>query len=227
MLNIDESVHKEYPTACFGWMIVRNITQQENRTRLDAFKEWELEKLRRGEAGYRRESYAKTAPVCHYVDYYKRFGKTYPVLLQRESVVCKGKGIAPVGAAVEVMFLAEVQDMLLTAAHDLEQIQGQLTARVAKGAECYQGISGKEQQLKAGDIYMADNEGIRSSILCGPDERTKVTPATTSVLYVVYGVSGISSAQLRAHLENIGSYLKQVIPGVTVNPVEFSVAGAS
>lgn len=226
MLSVDASVQAKYPTGCFAWITVENISQSTDRAGLDARKKQELEILRREGVGYERDAYTKTAPVCHYVAYYKAFGKTYPVLLQRESILLKGKGIPSVGPAVEAMFLAEVQDMLLTAGHDLERIKGTLTTRVSDGTERYRGISGKEQQLKAGDIYVADEAGILSSILYGPDERTKVTAATTSVLYFVYGVRGITAVQLRTHLEKIGRYLKEVMPEAEVGPLGVSVGVA-
>ena len=59
-----------------------------------------------------------------YAAYYERFNKTYHVQLQLESVALKGKSIPRVSALVEAMFMAELENLLLTAGHDLDVVQG-------------------------------------------------------------------------------------------------------
>jgi DNA/RNA-binding domain of Phe-tRNA-synthetase-like protein len=60
---------------------------------------------------------------------------------------------------------------------------------VARGGEAYTLLNGKGETLKAGDIFMADAEGVTSSILYGPDARTRITPATRNALFIVYAPS--------------------------------------
>ena len=42
-----------------------------------------------------------------------------------------------------------------------------------------------EQQMKPGDMMISDARGVISSIVYGPDQRTRITPETTRVLLTV------------------------------------------
>ena len=132
-------------------------------------------------------------PIPAYTAYYKRFKKTYHVLLQLESVVLKGKPIPRVAALVEAMFMAELKNLMLTAGHDLDAIVTPLRIDVADGSERYVRMNGEEQVLKAGDMYIADAEGIVSCIIYGPDNRTRIRPETERVVFTVYAPPGITS----------------------------------
>ena len=60
----------------------------------------------------------------------------------------KGKSLPNVAALVEAMFVAELKNMLLTAGHDADKLDGDLTLDIANGAETYQLMSGVDQTLK-------------------------------------------------------------------------------
>jgi len=85
-----------------------------------------------------------------YHTYYKRFDKTYHVQLQLESLVFKGKDFPNVAALVECMFMAELNDLLLTAVHDWDNLRMPLRLDVANGDESYTLPNGQEQVLKPG-----------------------------------------------------------------------------
>ena len=142
------------------------------------------------------------------------------MLGQLESVLLKGKGIPQVGAPVESMFLAEIKNLLLTAGHDLDLIDGTLTVDIARECINYTGLSGKEQQLVADDVYLSDKAGVLSSILNGPDYRIKITKSTQNALYFVYGVEGVTESQIHEHLTTIFSYLSQAAQGVELQSIE-------
>ncbi|MDQ2691591.1 MAG: phenylalanine--tRNA ligase beta subunit-related protein, partial [Chloroflexota bacterium] len=144
------------------------------------------------------------SPVLRaYNDYYRRFKKTYHIQLQLESIVLKGKSIPSVAALVEAMFMAEMQDMLLTAGHDLDVLRPPLSLDVATGSERYTLLRGEEQTLKAGDMIISDQEGVISSIIYGPDRRTQITPETRNVLFTVYAPPGIGEQAVSAHLDHL------------------------
>jgi DNA/RNA-binding domain of Phe-tRNA-synthetase-like protein len=146
----------------------------------------------------------KALPVLQaYAAYYKRFGKTYHLQLQLESVVLKGRPIARAAALVQAMFTAELDSLLLTAGHDLAALRGRLSAEAASGQESYTLLGGQPQQLKAGDMCIRDQEGILSSVLYGPDQRTRLTARTTGVLYTVYVPAGIQRQAVMEHLERL------------------------
>ncbi len=171
----------------------------------------EIERLRAKYSDYERKTALATEPLRHYAAYYKKWGKTYPVLGQLESILLKGKGIPPVGALIEAMFLAEVKNLLLTAGHDLDLLDGDLTVDIAAEPHSYQGISGKDQQLAKDDLYLSDKQGVLSSVIGGPDYRTRITDSTQNALYFVYGVEGVTEAQIREHLRTISSYISRAI----------------
>jgi DNA/RNA-binding domain of Phe-tRNA-synthetase-like protein len=87
-----------------------------------------------------------------------------------------------------------------------------VTLGVATGAERYTMLNGREQTLKAGDMLMADGEGIISSVLYGPDQRTRITPGTRDVLFAVYAPAGIGEAAVRQHLTDIQESVLLIAP---------------
>src|SRR5262245_64447502 len=73
--------------------------------------------------------------MAGYVHYYKRFGKTYHVLLQLESIVLKSKGLPSVSPLVDANFTAEVETLVLTAGHDAQQLQGEISIDGARDGD--------------------------------------------------------------------------------------------
>jgi hypothetical protein len=61
-------------------------------------------------------------------------------------------------------------------------------------------------------MIMRDSAGIISSVVLGPDNRTQITPATTSALFAVYAPPGIVEDTVRAHLEAIARNVRLVSP---------------
>ncbi|WP_313185517.1 hypothetical protein [Lacrimispora sp.] len=219
MIKISPSVKSTFPEAKFGMMIVKGLCSPMERAVMDNIIATEIEQMKLNNSGYERGSAVTKEPLCHYAAYYKRYNKTYHVLGQLESVLLKGKSIPPVGVPVEAMFSAEVKNLLLTAGHDLESMEGDLTVNTATEPLNYKGLSGKEQQLIKNDLYLYDEKGILSSIMNGQDYRTRITEATQHALYFVYGVEGVTEPLIHGHLKTISSYLSQAIPGVEVQSI--------
>ena len=74
----------------------------------------------------------------------------------------------------------------------------------------------RTQQLKADDMHMADAQGVVSSVIYGPDQRTRITAATRAVLFVTYAPKGIEETALRQHLDRIEEYVRLVSPVAAV-----------
>jgi DNA/RNA-binding domain of Phe-tRNA-synthetase-like protein len=74
-------------------------------------------------------------------------------------------------------------------------------------------MNSKEQTLKEGDMYMADAAGVISSVLYGPDARTRITPNTASALFVVYAPEGITRQSVLDHLAEIQASALRFAPG--------------
>jgi DNA/RNA-binding domain of Phe-tRNA-synthetase-like protein len=191
---------------------MRNVANLAGHPALDVRKE-ELENhLRARFSGHDRAALKALLPVQAYDAYFKRFGKTYHVLLQVESVALKGKPIPRVSALVEVMFMAELKNLLLTAGHDLESVQPPVRLDVSDGGERYVMLNGREQVLTPGDMLMADTQGVISSVLYGPDQRTRITLDTRQVFFAVYAPPGIGEQAVVQHLQDIQSNVALVSP---------------
>lgn len=71
---------------------------------------------------------------------------------------------------------------------------------IADGKKRYTLLWGQAQGCKTGNMLMADQAGVISSSVHGPDERTRITAATCQVLFAVYAPIGIDSQAVQAHL---------------------------
>lgn len=216
MLIVSEAWQTNYPGASQGILVMRNVANPEHHSKLEKRKAELEEQLRTRFAGYDKAALAVLPSVQPYAAYYGQFKKTYHVLLQLESVALKGKPLPRVAALVEAMFMAELKNQLLTAGHDLGALREPPRLDVATGDERYTLLNGKEETLKAGDMFIADAEGVTSSILYGPDHRTRITPATRNALFTVYAPPGIEPAAVRRHLEDIRAYVTLIAPEATV-----------
>jgi DNA/RNA-binding domain of Phe-tRNA-synthetase-like protein len=118
------------------------------------------------------------------------------------------------------MFMAELEHLLLTAGHDLAIVDAPVTVEVAGGTEHYLRLNGQEQTLKAGDMYIADARGVLSSVLYGPDQRTRITPGTREVLFTTYAPPGIGAGDVHRHLETLCTYVRLITPAAEVATLE-------
>lgn len=212
MFTISEAWKQMYPGAFVGVLALRQVCNPETHPVLDARKERLETELRQRFAGYDRPALRAEPVLSAYHTYYKRFKKSYHVQGQLESILWKGRSIPQGAALVEAMFMAELQDQLLTSGHDLDLLQGAVGINVASGDEQFVGIRGDEIQLKAGDMYIADEAAVISSIIYGPDLRTQIRPETTAVLFTVYAPPGIGETAVSDHLEHIESYVQLISP---------------
>ena len=212
MLIISDEIKKFYPEALLGILAIRNVCNPNQHEELDRCK-LELENnLREKYAGLDKAYLKNMEPIKTYSDYYKRFKKTYHVLLQLESIVFKNKSIPKVASLVEAMFMAEIKNLLLTAGHDLDVIDLPIKLGVSSGGEKYIQISGQEKDLIHNDMMVSDLQGITSSIIYGPDKRTQIKPVTRNVLFVVYAPPGIEKSKVFQHLQDIQNYVHIIAP---------------
>src|SRR6266498_4419569 len=203
MFEVSSAWKSTYPEAQAGVLVMRAVSNPAHDPALQAQKAALEEQLRAQFAGQDRAVIASHPVLRAYAEYYRQFKKTYHVQLQLESIVLKGKSIPSVAALVEAMFMAEMQDMLLTAGHDLDRLHLPLTLDVATGTERYTLLRGEEQILKAGDMMISDQMGVISSILYGPDQRTQITLDTRNAIFTVYAPPGIGEELVGEHLQHI------------------------
>jgi DNA/RNA-binding domain of Phe-tRNA-synthetase-like protein len=201
-----------FPGAVVGALIIREVRNPETSAALEADKRRLEEQLRAAASRSERAGPGAGTVLGAYIDYYRARGKTYHVKAQWESVALKGKPIPSRAALVEAMFMAELENLILTAGHDLEAIAPPVLVDVTSDDDRYVLLSGTEVVLERGDMMMADGEGIVSSVLRGPDRRTRITPETRNVLFAVYAPAGVGEAAVRGHLEDVDANVQLVAP---------------
>lgn len=205
-----------YPRAHAGVLILHGAANPARHADLERRKSELEDELRRRYAGLDRQRLLENAVLRAYDEYYRRFKKTYHVQLQLESILFKGKSIPAVAALVEAMFMAEMNTLLLTAGHDLDAVRPPLTLDVAEGKESYVLLRGDPQTPKAGDMMIRDGQGIISSIVYGPDQRTQINAQTRNAVFTTYAPEGIEPATVHEHLEEIRKNVQLIAPGVQV-----------
>ena len=212
MISLSSRWQEEGAGASVGLLCVQNAPNLKDHPELQAAR-LELEQELRDRFGRLDRTSLRDLPVFSAYDaFYRRFRKTYHVQLQLESIVFKERSIVSPSALVCAMFMAELRTGLLTAAHDLESLNLPLTADIARGDETYQRLDGTQQVLKAGDMYIHDKEGVISSVIYGPDQRTQVQSTTDQVVYTTYAPVGISTEQVREELAILEGYIRVFAP---------------
>jgi DNA/RNA-binding domain of Phe-tRNA-synthetase-like protein len=105
-----------------GILVVGDVRVPDTTPQLSRKKKILESQLQERYKGMNRSAILQLPVMQAYAAYYKRFKKTYHLLLQLESIVVKGKKLPEAPALVEAMFMAELESLLLTAGHDLDQI---------------------------------------------------------------------------------------------------------
>ena len=147
-----------------------------------------------------------------YVRYYKRFGKTYHVQLQVESIVLKGKSLPDVTPLVDANFVAEVETLVLTAGHDAAKLRGPVSIDVSRDGDQMTQMNGAFKPLLAGDMIMRDVGGVSCSIIYGQDNRSPISAETAHVLYVAYAPAGVPGDAVEAQLQKIEENVRLFAP---------------
>lgn len=201
---------EKHAGAHVGLMVVTEVVNPRFDPRLEADKrKIETELRKRFKA---RAEIASTPVFQAYHNYYRRFAKTYPVQQQVESISLKNKPLPQGAGLVEAMFMAEVKNGLLTAGHDYASLKQPLELDCATEQESYLLINGKEQRTQPEDMLMRDATGVISSIMYGPDFRTRIVAETTQALFVVYAPVGIAPELIIQHFEDILAYIRLFAP---------------
>src|SRR5829696_7644310 len=148
-IDVDPSWREAHPVASVGLIALRGVANPTSNDKLHDLAS-ALESDARSRLGtVDRETIRAVPPLPAYAAYYKRWGQRYHVAMQLESVAQKGKPLPRVAALVEAMFIAELNNLLLTAGHDFDALA--LPIRLAVGAgEGFAGPNGKEMTIKDG-----------------------------------------------------------------------------
>jgi DNA/RNA-binding domain of Phe-tRNA-synthetase-like protein len=212
MIKKSNNWEKILPDAKVGLLFLDKVPNTSTHPALAAAQQ-ELENELRERYGKLDRKKLRELPVFSaYDSFYRSFRKTYHVQLQLESIVLKGRSIHSPSALVNCMFMAELKTGLLTAGHDHAVLDLPLIADISAGGESYQRLDGTIQPLKQGDLYIRDQQGILSSVIYGPDQRTRISEKTNRAIFTTYGPPGISEDQIREQLDILGDFASLFAP---------------
>lgn len=227
LVTISSRWSQLYPGASIGILTLSGVSNPKGHTAIEARKQQLEEDLRTRFSGFDRTRLKELPRIAAYDRYYGKFGKSFHVLMQLESIALKGKHLPSTGSLVDNMFVAELRNTLLTAGHDFDCVTSPLAIDVATGLESYTMYNGKTQLLKQDDMFVSDSQGILSSILHGPDQRTRIKDDTKRAMFVVYAPPGISSSAVRDHLSEIQDGIILISPSATTELFEVYEASAA
>jgi DNA/RNA-binding domain of Phe-tRNA-synthetase-like protein len=214
MFQLLDELNSGINGCSLGVLIMTDVDNLSTHDTLDNLKHDLEENIKKKHEQTTSQELKALHPMDVYISYYKKFGYTYHVLLQLNSVIHE-KTIPCVSPLVEAMFMAELKNMLLTAGHDLEKIKQPITLKPSTGTETYTGMNDKQITAIPNDIMIADSQSVISSILKGPDHRTCIDTKTKKVLYTVYAPSGIEKELIIQHLNDIEFYVRTFSPNAT------------
>jgi DNA/RNA-binding domain of Phe-tRNA-synthetase-like protein len=217
---LSEGWNEQYPEAFVGILGLRDARNVRSNPELAKARDSLTARLRVEYGSLTRQELQDLPEIRPYIAHYRRYKKTYHVLLQLESVVFKGKSIPGPSGLVEAMFLAELEHHLLTAGHDLAKITPQAGIYVSDGTQSYTGLNGELLTPSMGDPFIADASGILSNVIYGPAERASIALETRDVLYTVYTFPGAKADNLLSHLETIHRYVLMFSPGVKLDRLQ-------
>lgn len=216
MLTVNQNFIDTYPAAHIGVLVMHDVNNVASHPGLEDRKRALEAELRSRFADKDVQQLEDFSPLPAYTAYYKRFDKTYHVLGQLKSIIYKEKSIPSGASLVESMFMAELKNGLLTAGHDLDQVEGPISIKVSNGEEHYTVMRGTDQVLKRSDMFISDTKGILSAIIYGPDQRTQITPQTKNALFTIYAPEGIVSKEVEQQLFEIRDLILLVTPNAKV-----------
>lgn len=110
-----------------------------------------------------------------YFQFFRKFKKTYPVMMQLESFLLKGRPF-PIDNSVTAIpgFLAELETQSLSGTHDVDFVRGAVRLFAGTEKAPFPGMRGEEVHTYPGDFCARDDEGIIFSMIAGADARTCV-----------------------------------------------------
>lgn len=213
--------HTAHPGAVIGLLELSGITQPKLSPELEQIKQETEFRLRQKYQAGTRKDLASHPVMAAYIRYYKRFKKSYHVLLQAESIALKNKSLPEICPLVDSAFVSEMETFVLTAGHDVSLLMPPILIDVSHEDDQMVQMDGTVKTIRAGDMIMRNAEGISCSILYGQCKRSPITAETKHVLYVAYAPSGVPQDTVRTHLLKIETNIRLYAPDAVLEQLAF------
>jgi DNA/RNA-binding domain of Phe-tRNA-synthetase-like protein len=198
--------------ATVGLLELSSLENGQTSSKLEARKRETEEYLRETYHGFSRKDFLDLPIMAAYERYYKRFKKTYHILLQIESIVVKEKALPDVSPLVDSNYMAELGTFVLTAGHDVDKLSEPVLIDTSRDGDSITQMIGATREIYAGDMIMRDRNGISCSIIYGQDNRSPISIETTRALYVAYAPIGVKAEEVEAQLKRIEENVRLFSP---------------
>ena len=215
-ITVTDEWKSAHPGASIGLLEVSGAHNTIVSAEFEARKKEVESYLREKYQSFTRQDFLSIPTMLAYVQYYKRFSKTYHVLQQVESIVLKNKNLPVVSPLVDSNFIAEVDTLALAAGHDVSKLQGSILIDVSKTGDQMTQMNGTAKEIPAGDMVMKDEHGVCCCIIYGQDNLSPISPETTHALYVVYAPVKVPVESVEAQLQAIEANIRLLAPSVVV-----------
>ena len=215
IISVSDAWKEAHPGAQIGLLEISGVDNTRPAPALDQEKHAIEKRLLEKYAGFSREDFLNLPVMAAYHRYYRKFGYSYHVLLQLESVALKGKSLPNVSPLVDANFAAELDTLILTAGHDVAHLEAPILIDVAREGDEITQMNGSSKDVPVGDMLMRDAQSVTCTILRGQDNRSPISKATTHVLYVSYVPDGVTEEQVRAQLDLMEKYVRLFAPNCT------------
>lgn len=183
--------------------------EQWQETAFRALAAEELGALKETYAEYDRKTVFGENP---YVRFFKKFKKTYPVMMQFESILLKGRPFPDWNPVTEVPFLLEITTHVLSGTHDIDSLQGDVELFLSTEKTPFPGMRGTQIHTYPGDFCARDDGGIIFSLIAGADDRTCAKPESRHVFYPVFGTPDLPETVITEAMETLIRYVKVLAP---------------
>lgn len=150
-----------------------------------------------------------------YYRFFKKFKKTYPVLLQYESIIFKKREFPKNNPIIAVPFLLELTTLCLSGTHDIKKIDGPLYFYLSHDKTPFLGMRG-EAHAYPNDVCAKDNQGIILSEIAGADARTCANSESRHVFYPIFGAPDINNEIIEEYINKLISYIKVLSPDAKI-----------
>ena len=151
-----------------------------------------------------------------YFRYFRKFKKTYPVMMQFESVLLKGREFPRWNAVTAVPFLVELETHVLCGTHDIDRLMGPVELYQAEEKTPFEGLRGDEVHTYPGDVTGRDAGGIIFSMIAGADDRTCIHPDSRHVFHPVFGTPDTDQAVIENALRRLEFFVKVLAPDAEI-----------
>jgi DNA/RNA-binding domain of Phe-tRNA-synthetase-like protein len=215
-VQVTDTWREAFPDARVGLLLVDGVSNPATQAGLEARAREVEARLRERFNGADRAALLALPTMQPYLRHYRAFGQTYHVLRQLESVALKGTPLRSPSALVLAMYAVELETLLLTAGHDADALRPPLVLDRSTAGDAFTGINGREHALRDGDMLVRDADGIISAVIYGPDQRTRLNPNTTRVLFTTYAPGGIDADTLDRHLAMLSDTVRLIAPAAAI-----------